>query len=93
MTDGTVVLILVSETLVCVKDSDGDAHAALFAVTKVLHAPDSAKAAAEAVIWFLRLRHPEFANVAVILSKDSLAVGALVSVEQVVRVRDTVYEI
>jgi hypothetical protein len=81
--EGTyIVLVLVSEALVRVKDGDRDAHAALVAVPEGLNAADAAEAAQIAMERLLRHGHPQVANVAVVLPEHCLAVRALVAVQQ-----------
>jgi len=83
-TDRTVVLVLVLETVVCVKDIDADAHAAFSAVTKGLHATDSAKTAFGAMKGFFGSSHPKIAKAAMIFTKHSIAscIDAQVSVAE-----------
>ena len=76
-----VVLVLVSEALVRVKDGDGDAHAALVAVPEGLDATDTTEAAQIAMERLLRHGHPQVANIAVVLPEHCLAIRALVAVK------------
>jgi hypothetical protein len=54
--DGTVVLVLVLEALMGIKDADRNAHATLLAVAKGFHAPNAAKPALNAMKGLLGLR-------------------------------------
>lgn len=78
-TDGTVVLVLVLEALVGVKDADRDAHAALIAMPKGLSTTHAAESTFVAMKGFLGHGHPQVAQMAVILGKHHLAVDALIA--------------
>ena len=52
------------------------AHPAIIAVTKVLSTTDSAEAALLAMVWLILCRHPQVADLAMILSKPHTAVHA-----------------
>jgi hypothetical protein len=54
--DGAIVLILVLEALVVVKDCDGNAHAAFVAVAERLYTTDAAKSTLDTMKGFLGLR-------------------------------------
>jgi len=75
----TIVLVLVTEALVRVKDGDGDAHATLVAVPEGLHPTNAAKPALRAMERLFGHGHPKVAGATMVLTKDRLAVGALIS--------------
>ena len=77
-TNGTIVLILVFEALVCIKDANRYAHTALIAVPEDFGATDSTKAALIAVEGFLGERHPEITHAAMILSELCIAADTAV---------------
>jgi len=79
-TDRTVVLVLVLEAIVRLKDMDANTHATLGAVTEGFRATDTTKATFWAMKGLFRLGHPEVTNVAVIFSKRSSTVSTQVSV-------------
>ena len=54
-TDGTIVLVLVFEALMSVKDTNRNAHAAFVAMAERFHPSDTAKSTSVAVEWFLAL--------------------------------------
>ena len=78
--DGAVVLVLILEALVGIKDTDGDAHATLVAMTEGFDTAHAAEPTAVAMERFLAQGHPQVTHDAMALSKLSLAVDALVSV-------------
>mmetsp|Transcript_2534 Transcript_2534/g.6848 ORF Transcript_2534/g.6848 Transcript_2534/m.6848 type:complete len:224 (+) Transcript_2534:1063-1734(+) len=77
-TDGTVVLVLVLEALVGVENADRNAHAAFVAMHEGFPSTDSAESALMTMEWFLRLRHPQVANMTMVFTEHCLAVDAMV---------------
>jgi hypothetical protein len=75
-----IVLVLILETIVRVKDIDADTHAAFSAVSEGLNAANSAEAAFIAVERFFRPCHPEVADPAMVLTEDGVATNAQVAV-------------
>jgi hypothetical protein len=61
-TNRAVVLVLVSEALMRIKDTDGDAHAALGAMTKGFYSTDTAETTLIAVKGFFGLLNRRIAN-------------------------------
>lgn len=78
-----IVLVFVAKALVRVKDRHRDAHATLVAVSKGFHSSHSTKAALLAMKRFFRHTHPEITFLTVVLSKDRLALDALVAESEI----------
>ena len=74
----TIVFVLVFHAVVCVVDTDTNAHAALFAMPVWVLTSHTAETTLCAVKGLLRLLHPKIANIAIILGKSNTAVHTLV---------------
>jgi hypothetical protein len=77
--NGTIVLVLVLEALVCIEDTHRDTHAAFIAVAECFHSSHTTKSAAVAMKGFLAQRHPQVAHSTMVFAKLSVAINATVS--------------
>ena len=80
LADGAVGHVLAGLAVVIVEEEGVDAHAAIVAVLEVLPASDAAEAAVGTVVGLLLGRHPQVADVAMVLSEGNAALDALVAV-------------
>ena len=80
LADGAVRHVLARLAVVIVEEEGINAHAAVMTVLEVLPATDSAEATVGAMVGLLLGRHPQVADVAVVLSKSDATFDALVAV-------------
>ena len=80
LTDGAVGHVLARLAVVIIEKEGIDTHATVMAVLEVLPATDSAEATVGAMVGLLLGRHPQIADVAVVLSESDATFDALVAV-------------
>ena len=80
LANGTVGHVLARLAVVIVEEEGINAHAAVMTVLEVLPATDSAEATVGAMVGLLLGRHPQIADVTVVLSESDATFDALVAV-------------
>ena len=80
LADGAVGHVLARLAVVIVEEEGINAHTAVMAVLEVLPATDSAEATVGAMVGLLLGRHPQIADVTVVLSESDATFDALVAV-------------
>jgi hypothetical protein len=86
-TDRTVVLVFVLKTVVTDEDIDADTHATLTAMSEGFCSTDPTETTFVAVERFFVFGHPKVTDIAVVFTKDCIAVDADIAVEETL-VRD-----
>jgi hypothetical protein len=77
--NGTIVLVLVLETLMRVENTHRDTHATFIAVAECFHSSHTAESTAVAMEGFLAQRHPQVTHSTIIFAKLSITINATVS--------------
>ena len=79
LANGAIGHVLARLAVVIVEEEGVDAHATVMTVLEVLPATDSAEATVGAMVRLLQSRHPQVADIAVILSESDATFDALVA--------------